>query len=58
MGPPKRKSPKRAPAPTPANPVDGVTGLRAALGLRRLDEIVQVQVDKAAQARQREVPRT
>ena len=58
MTPPKRRTPgkpERAPAPPPP---DNVTDLRAALGLRRLDEIVQVQVDKAAQARQREVPRT
>ena len=47
---PKRKSPKRAPAPTPAPPVDGVTGLRAALGLRRLDEVVENQLAKAAEA--------
>ena len=50
MGPPKRKSPKRAPAPTPANPVDGVTDLRTALGLRRLDSIVENQLAKAAEA--------
>ena len=53
---PKRKSPKRAPAPTPAPPVDGVTGLRAALGLRPLDEIVAAQVVKARKARQRTPP--
>ena len=50
MGPPKRKSPKRGPAPTPAPPVDGVTNLRAALGLRHLDEVVQLQLAKAAEA--------
>ena len=48
---PKRKSPKWTPAATPAPPPpDGVTGLRAALGLRRLDSIVENQLAKAAEA--------
>ena len=50
MNPPKRRppgQPKRASAPPPP---DNVTDLRAALGLRRLDSIVENQLAKAAEA--------